>query len=279
MNFSYYLKDGLPSTLFEKIIARNFLISDIIVLIVSIILMIVLTKRKKWRWHAFWYICIPSAASGLLLGAIIYKIDPEFPGWVVPPWSSSGWIGFWCVEDILFYIFLTIFFYGVYRLTEGDTETTDFKWAQGLKITFFIFMWTASLLMLSFGGICGKLETLMYAVPSMVLMIYAWHKINCRHMLLFIGTMVFFEILWDCFAVSWIYHYKSWAPGWIYITWDQNGIAHFSSVFLDPAKHRWAWIFNNPVDITPWYGITGSSFIYMAINSVDIFLVRRKYAV
>ena len=130
--------------------------------------------------------------------------------------------------------------------------------------------------MLSFGGICGKLETLMYAVPSMVLMIYAWHKINCRHMLLFIGTMVFFEILWDCFAVSWIYHYKSWAPGWIYITWDQNGIAHFSSVFLDPAKHRWAWIFNNPVDITPWYGITGSSFIYMAINSVDIFLVRRN---
>ena len=64
MNFSYYLKDGLPSTLFEKIIARNFLISDIIVLIVSIILMIVLTKRKKWRWHAF---CI--SASHLRLQA------------------------------------------------------------------------------------------------------------------------------------------------------------------------------------------------------------------
>ena len=46
-----------------------------------------------------------------------------------------------------------------------------------------------------------KLETLMYAVPSMVLMIYAWHKINCRHMLLFIGTMVFLRFygLLRCF--------------------------------------------------------------------------------
>ena len=35
-------------------------------------------------------VCIPSAASGLLLGAIIYKIDPEFPGWVVASLELVG---------------------------------------------------------------------------------------------------------------------------------------------------------------------------------------------
>lgn len=277
MDLHHYTLDGLPMAWYEKIIARNFLISDIAVIVVSTLLMIFLCRRKLWNWQVFCIVCIPSIISGLSLGAIIYTIDPEFPGWIVPPWSSLGWIGFWCVEDLLFYTFVTVLFYGVYRFTHQNSDPQDFKWAQGLKYAYFTFLSLASLGMLIRGGICGKLETLFYAVPSLIMMVYAWRRINCKRMLIFIGVMVVFESLWDWFAVSWLYYYKSWAPGWIYITWNAEGVARFSRIFLDPVNHKWAWIFNNPIDITPWYGIAGASFIYMAINAAEVYLVRRKH--
>jgi hypothetical protein len=203
-------------------------------------------------------------------------IDPEFPGWIVPPWSSSGWLGFWCVEDLLFYTFVTVLFYGVYRFSHRNPNAQDFKCAQRLKTVFFVFLCLASLAILLWSGICGKLETLVYAIPSLLMMVYAWKRINSRRMIIFLGVMVTFETIWDLFAVSWLYYYRSWAPGWIYITWNATGEAQFSRIFLDPATHKWAWIFNNPVDITPWYGIVGASFIYMAINAAETYLVSKE---
>jgi hypothetical protein len=268
IDLQYYTKDNLPVTLIENIIAHNFLLIDIILIIACLILIAKLSKQQ-WNWKVFAIVCIPSILSGFIIGAINYYIDNQIPGWIVLPWNTLGIIGYWYIEDWLFYCFTTIFFYGLYRYYHKSLRN-DFRYSEVIKNLYFYFLLTTSILMFCFTGICGKLETVFYAVPALFLMKLSWKHINIRKMLIFVVSLVLFEMLWDWFAVSWIYNYKSWAPGWIYLIYDSNYIATCSKVFLDPQKSPWAWIFNNPIEITPWYGISGITFLYTAITTIDI---------
>lgn len=269
IDLHYYIKDALPVTLIEKIIAHNFLLTDLILIIMSTILLVNLSK-EQWKWKSFFIVCIPSILSGFIIGTINFNVDKQFPGWIVLPWNTIGIFGYWYIEDWLFYLFTTIFFYGLYRYLHRHNSSSDFKNAELVKRIYFYALLLASIFIFCFTGICGKLETVFYAVPALFFMKFSWKYINIRKMLSFIVPLILFETLWDWAAVSWIYNYKSWAPGWIYLTYDINNIAICSKVFLDPIKYSWAWIFNNPIEITPWYGISGITFLYTAITTVDM---------
>lgn len=126
IDLQYYTKDNLPVTLIENIIAHNFLLIDIILIIACLILIAKLSKQQ-WNWKVFAIVCIPSILSGFIIGAINYYIDNQIPGWIVLPWNTLGIIGYWYIEDWLFYCFTTIFFYGLYRYYHKSLRN-DFRY-------------------------------------------------------------------------------------------------------------------------------------------------------
>lgn len=270
---SYYFKDGFPTTFFDQVIAHNFIITDILVIIASVIMILYL--KKEWNWKIFCVVCIPCIISGFIWGKEMLYADPNFPAWMILPTGSVGEIWLWSVEDCIFNVATTFLFYGVFRLVHIK-KVNDFKCKFYIKFTYMLFLFFSSLFMIKYGAYCGKSLTYLYAIPSIFLMIYVWDKINSKLMSLFLFVMILFEVLWDWFAVSWLYYFKSWAPGWIYLSYNDNNILYCSNVFLDPVSYPWAWIFNNPIEITPWYGIVGATFVYMAILAADKILKNRE---
>lgn len=100
---------------------------------------------------------------------------------------------------------------------------------------------------------------------------YTWKNWNIKHYLKLFAFVVTFATLWDWIAVSWITYIPgfSWASQWIYVSFDQLGNAHHSNLFLNYNKYPWAWIFNNPIEITPWFGIAGAMFIYSLQSTIE----------
>lgn len=272
---SYYLKDGIPNGLFERLLAHNFMVANILVIIACLFFVFYLS-RDEWGWKTFFIVCIPSIVSGFVWGVMMLYGDPNFPAWVVLPYGSLGEIWLWSTQDCIFNIATTILFYGTFRFLHRKKRRKDFKYSDYYKLIFMAFMIIASLFMIFWGAYCGRSLALMYGIPSIIFMIYAWNKINFKFMMKFLLVMILVETIWDWFAVSWIYHIKSWAPGWVYLSYDNNNILYYSKVFLDPIKHSWAWIFNNPIEITPWYGIVGATFMYTAIMAIDKLLKRNS---
>ena len=74
--------------------------------------------------------------------------------------------------------------------------------------------------------------------------------------------MFLIATVWDlCATTIFPYLFEAF-PEWVYLSFDKNGVAYHSNVFLDYNKYSWGWIGNSPIEITPWFGIVGAYFNY-----------------
>jgi hypothetical protein len=257
-------KDGPPKTAFQKIVGLGY---PIIVLLITIITVSSMYfKRSKINFKVFVPHMLIGSLCGWFWGIFMEKYDPVFPGWLFHPWSVVGPEWILTLEDWLFYPICGAFFYVIFSIVKN--KETSPEWSKWL---FQLFHIAVTMFYLYFTGIAGKSIALQFAIVSIPLFFYAWDKWDTLHYLKLFSFIVIFAALWDWAAVTWITKIPgfAWASQWIYLTFDSNGIPHHSSVFLSYSEHRWAWIFRNPIEITPWFGIGGAMFTYslnMALN-------------
>jgi hypothetical protein len=261
------LKDGPPKTTQQKIIALGY---PIIVAIITIITSFLLVfKKEKMKFKVFVPHMIIGSICGWLWGIYMEKYDSTFPGWLFHPWAITGPEWILTIEDWLFYPICGAFFYALFRLIKNKQKSPEWtKWC------FQFFHIAITLFFIYFTSLAGKSIALQFALISIPLFFYAWDKWDTTHYLKMFLFIVLFAAIWDWAAVTWITKIPgmSWASQWIYLTFDSNGIAHHSSVFLPYNKYNWAWIFNNPIEITPWFGIAGAMFTYSLVLGIDKFI-------
>ena len=263
-------KDGKPTTILQKIFALAYPITLLFLIIINFLLLI---KIKNIRWKTF----IPLVIIGCILGwswdILILKYDPEYPAFIFPLWAVSGIEYILTLEDWLFFPVCTILFYCIYRLLPQGSPTSSNTY-HSLIITFYTI---CTLFFLIFGALAGRSQSIMLAAPGILLYWYAKDTINVKKFLTIQFFIWIFEALWDWAAVSWIHYIPgfSWASQWAYITFDAQGGYHHSKVFLDYGKYSWAWIFDNPIEITPWNAISGGILNFSLIAALDKFFYKK----
>ena len=275
------LKNGEPKATAQKILALGYPIIVLIALVGTIIAIV--KNREKMRWDVFIPHMIIGSLCGWCWGIYMEKFDPNYPAWLFHPWAIVGPEWLMTIEDWFFYPVFGSLFYVIYRILKYDPKpfikivgksipTMPLKWAiqiAHIGITlFFIY----------FSEEAGRSIAFQFALPGIVLFFYTWDRWDIKH---YSKVFLFITILatvWDWVAVSWIAYIPgfSWASQWVYVSFDVNGIAHHSSVFLSYADHRWAWIFNNPIEITPWFGIAGAMFTYSLALAIEKFIDESK---
>jgi hypothetical protein len=261
------LKSGVPSTVLQKIIAIGYPI--IVVIITFVTSYLIFSKRSKMNFKVFVPHMLIGSLCGWFWGIFLEKYDPLFPGWLFHPWAVVGTEWILTLEDWLFYPVCGAFFYTLFRLLNNRFHSSEkSKW------TFQIFHISITLFFLYFTGIAGRTIALQFAVVSILLFFYAWDQWDTKHYLKLFLFITLFAALWDWAAVSWVAKIPglSWASQWVYVTFDSSGLPHHSSVFLSYVDNRWAWIFNNPIEITPWFGIAGAMFTYSLVMALDKFI-------
>lgn len=266
------LKNGKPKTIPQKILALGY---PIIVLIMLIGTVITLIKNKhKMRWNVFIPHMIIGSVCGWMWGIYMEKFDPEYPAWLFHPWAIIGPEWFITLEDWLFYPVCGAMFYVIYRLLKYDPSKTK-EWT---KWAFQIFHIAITLFFIYFTAPCGKSIAFQFAVVPIFLFFYTWNKWDTSHYIKLLIFVVVFAAVWDWAAVSWIHYIPgfAWASQWVYVSFDAMGNPHHSSVFLSYTNCRWAWIFDNPIEITPWFGIAGAMFTYSLALSLDKFVENIK---
>jgi hypothetical protein len=265
------LKDGKPSGFLQKVLALGY---PIIVFILTVITFCLFSSnRSKFKFKIFFPHMIIGSICGWSWGIFMEKYDPLFPGWLFHPWAVTGPEWLLTLEDWIFYPVCGAFFYILFRLWKNTNHSPEWtKWV------FQIFHITVTLFFIYFTGIAGKSIALQFAVISIPLFFYAWDRWDTGHYLKLFSFITIFAAIWDWAAVTWITKIPglSWASQWIYITFDKCGIAHHSSVFLSYNNNSWAWIFNNPIEITPWFGIAGAMFTYSLVMALDKFIDSKK---
>ncbi|MDD5650692.1 MAG: hypothetical protein PHF86_09825 [Candidatus Nanoarchaeia archaeon] len=264
------LKDGEPKNNFQKIVALGYPI--IVAIITFITTYLLFSKRSKMNFKVFIPHMIIGSICGWFWGIYMEKFDTTFPGWLFHPWSVVGPEWILTLEDWLFYPVCGAFFYTIFRLLHNRFTSSEWsKWA------FQIFHIAVTMFFLYFTSVAGRSIALQFALVSIPLFFYAWNTWDTRHYLKLFLFIVLFAALWDWAAVTWITKIPgfSWASQWIYLTFDTAGNPHHSSVFLSYTANRWAWIFNNPVEITPWFGIAGAMFTYSLVLALDKFINKK----
>lgn len=265
------LKDGPPKNSLQKIIGLGY---PIIVLILTIVTSFFLIfKRSKMNFKVFLPHMIIGSLCGWFWGIYMEKYDALFPGWLFHPWSVVGPEWVLTLEDWLFYPVCGAFFYVIFALIKNKESSPEWS-----KWIFQIFHISVTLFFIYFTGIAGKSIAFQFALVSIPLFFYAWDRWDTVHYLKLFAFIVLFATLWDWAAVTWITKIPglSWASQWIYLTFDSSGGPHHSSVFLSYTEHRWAWIFNNPIEITPWFGTAGAMFTYSLNMALNKFIGLKK---
>lgn len=265
------LKDGPPKTKSQKFLALGYPIIVVIITVLTTFLMIF--KKEKIKFKVFIPHMIIGSICGWMWGIFMEKVDPIFPGWLFHPWAVTGPEWILTIEDWLFYPVCGAFFYILFRLIKN--KETSPEWS---KWIFQIFHIAITLFFLYFTAAGGRSIALQFALVAIPLFFYAWDRWDTGHYLKMFSFIVLFAAIWDWAAVSWITYIPgmSWASQWIYVTFDAQGIAHHSSVFLSYSKCSWAWIFNNPIEITPWFGIAGAMFTYSLAMALDKFIYKKN---
>ena len=247
----------------------NYSYPGALLIVIVITILLFLLCRKRWGWNQFLLYLFPISLAGWVWNIFIAKIDTSYPAWLYRPKGILGFEWMLTVEDWIFCPVIASLFYGVYRLLEP--RVTDLKKGRsGWLLTSFMLFLMICLFFLVFGSMCGRSLAVLYGIPILVLWVMCWKWMNLR---LFGVCMLFallFEAFWDYGAVSGLPAVSgySWASGWIYLSFDAWGKAYHSSVFLSYEKYPWAWIFNNPIEITPWYGML-SALPFLTIVFLD----------
>jgi hypothetical protein len=170
-------------------------------------------------------------------------MDPQCAGWWYEPHKIWGSVGLVAYEDIVFYPICGALFYLV-RLVIPMTKS---KIDPYLKITTLITLCLLGILSLIIFNTGGKSSTYWFLIPGLGMFIYSYKEIN-------IGRFLFTGLFIIVLASVW----DLWIKDWFYITAD---LLH-SNLWLDYKTHKWAWIGRSPVEITPWFSISGWVFIY-----------------
>jgi hypothetical protein len=264
-------KDGGPDTIIKKVIALGYPLIMVVITFVTTYLLF--TKRSKMNFKVFIPHMIIGSMCGWFWGIFMEKYDSVFPGWLFHPWSIVGPEWILTLEDWLFYPICGALFYTIFRLLKNNFRSSEWS-----KWSFQIFHIAITIFFIYFTGLAGKSIALQFALPAVLLFFYAWDRWDTLHYLKLFLFIVLFASIWDWAAVSWVASIPgfSWASQWIYLSFDGSGVAHHSSVFLSYAEHGWAWIFHDPIEITPWFGIAGAMFTYSLVMALDKFISSRK---
>ncbi|MGD9202246.1 MAG: hypothetical protein PVI26_11825 [Chitinispirillia bacterium] len=261
------LKSGPPDNPAKKILAMGY---PIIVLVTFIGTAIAIVKnRDKMKWQVFVPHIILSIILGSSWGIFMEKLDPEYPAWLFHPWAITNLEWILTIEDWCFYPVFTAFFYVIYRFVKKKDSGSSY-W---VIMTFQIFHVAVVVFFLIFTHTCGKSIALFFGLLPIFLFFYAADRWNVIHYSKYFIFIVIFASVWDWAAVSWITYIpgNEWASQWVYLTFDKSGNPHHSSVFLEYTANRWAWIFNNPIEISPGLGIMGAMTTYSYVLALDKF--------
>jgi hypothetical protein len=199
--------------------------------------------RNKFQGKVFIVYMSIGSLFGYTWQFFITYMDPKFCGWWYEPHKIWGSIGLISYEDIAFYPICGAFFYFI-RLTIPNINTVKNYLLNFFSIIILSIIGITSLLVFNLGGISS---TLWFLIPGLFMIVYTMKELNFFR---FIFTGIFIVVLasvWDL-----------WIKDWIYITADLN----HSKLWLDYASHKWAWIKGSPIEITPWFSISGWVFIY-----------------
>jgi hypothetical protein len=262
-----HLKDGIPATLTDQIVAFAYPVIALFLVILNIVLLLRIPKAKR-RMKTFVVTVGTGSILGWIWGAWMLKVDPVFPGWLNPPWSVTGLEFIMTLEDWIFYPACTALFYMFYRMVTIKGKTWTAPKLHWTIITVYIAL---TIWFILFSRLAGQTEAVMFAVPGIILYIFARNTIDVKRYLIFQAFVIVFEVIWDLFAVSLVHYFPhhAWASQWIYLTLDANGGFHQSNIFLDRSQHPWAWLFMNPIEITPWFAIVGGLLDYCMFAAAD----------
>lgn len=268
-----HIKDGVPDTPLKKIVGFSYPIIMVSIALVSVVLLFFLPKDKL-RIKTFAAAMVICSILGWVWGIWMLRIDPEFPGWLNAPWAIFGKEKFMVLEDWLFYPGCTALFYIIFRKVVSSPKLPSSPNLFTFILLFYLFV---TLFFLIFSATAGKSIAMMFAVPGIILFILSRKYIDLKTFVIFQTVIVLFEVIWDLLAVSLIHYLPgfAWASQWIYITFDSAGNYTHSSIFLDYGMHRWAWLFMNPIEITPWFGIAGGLFNYALFTFLDTIFYKK----
>jgi hypothetical protein len=264
------LKDGEPKTTFQKILAKAY---PIILGVMFITALVWLRKVKdSLNWKAFIVYLIIGAVFGWSWTMVMTFYDPHMPGWMYHPWAIIGLEWGVTIEDIFFYLLCGALFY-VIRSFIPNIGSND----NPCKVLVLISFWILAALSIIFFNKGGLSITIWFLFPGALLFMLAYREINIPRFMIVGVIIVIFASVWDIMAVTIIPSIKgySWASQWIYITWDAQGIPTHSKLWLDYTTHRWAWIGNSPIEITPWFSICGWIFIYSLAQVCEKYLIKK----
>jgi hypothetical protein len=268
--FHSQTRDGEPDKPWKKLIAHNYLWTNLAVWAVAI-WMIVKKLRGNFYPVTFFYYFLLSMPIAFMWGYYMHYLDPAYKAWNALPFQTVGKVGPWSIEDILFYTGCAFLYYCVFRLAQMRFgRWSDFRFGNHLKALFWCLVASGVAFFGFFGEACGRSLSVMYMAPGMIMMVYVWKEVNSKVFLAFFAVMLAFEIIWDYAMVSWIHYIPgwSWASGWFYISFGPDGTPYHSHVFM---KYPFGWLWENPVEITPWYGVAGGLYPYMLILTIDKF--------
>jgi hypothetical protein len=261
------VKDGRPGTLIDRTLGFAYPLTLLTIIAVCTVAFVRIRRlRERWKTGVYGVAAASVLGVGWCLWAL--KCDPVYPGWFFPPWAVTGIEFGLTLEDWLFMPATTVLFYVLYRMvrmpTSGIVSTRLHVIVLGVYGALAVVFFCVS-------SLAGKTQTLVFLLPGMVLYWYSRDTINFRKFLLFQAIVIGLEMVWDWTAVSWIHYLpgKAWASQWVSLTADSLGGHHHSKIFLDYDVHRWAWIFANPVEITPWMGICGGMLDFSIFSSAD----------
>lgn len=254
-------KDGGPKGLPQNIIAKLY---PLVLVCLSAIILKWSISVTGINWKKLGWVVLIGSVFGLSWTCAMTFFDPDFPGWIYHPWAIVG-IDFGVVfEDLLFYPLCGIFFFIVKsKIPEIGVSKLSHKIA---VFTVLLGLSIVSLFIWHFGGIS---ITLWFMIPGLVMMIFSLKKLSVPKFLLTGLFIVFFACSWDILAVTILPNIFTWANQWIYVSFDINGVAHHSTLWLDYTTNRWDWIGNSPLEITPWFSVSGWVFIYFLSEMIN----------
>ena len=267
-----YLKDGVPESFISQIIGYSYPIILFIIIILTFALYSKLPEEKK---HFKSMIASVGTATllGWIWGAWLFHANPTYLGWFFPPWAVTNIEFILTLEDWVFYPACTALFYTIYRHIELDDNTSNRTLVINIIIVIYIF---TILFYLLFTALCGRSIAVLFAIPGLLLFIYARDVLNVRKFIYFLVIVVSMNCVWDWAAVSWVHSIDgyAWASQWIYVSFNKTGEHIQSTIYLDYVEHAWAWIFNNPIEITPWLGLSGAILDFSLFAAADKFFAR-----
>lgn len=267
-----YLKDGVPQGLFQTLLGYAYPIMISLITVITIYLSWKLPKDQRKLKSLFVGVGFGTIA-GWVWGYLMLHWDSYFPGWIFPPWAVTGIEFIMPIEDLLFYPFCTLLFYIIFRKINVTDDSWNKPWIIKSIIALYVIIIAFYLL---FTSICGRAVALMFAIPGLLFFIYSKDRLNVKKYLVFQVILIAINTIWDWWAVSWLHYIPgmAWASQWAYISFDKAGDFTHSKIFLDYGANSWAWIFNNPIEGTPWMGISGGLLNYSVFSACDKFFYR-----